>query len=331
MKLCQFYHTAQERAADLARRMPVDARLGILVDGKVVDITERAKRHHDINDPQYLGVLAAAVAGLDEWAAFREELRAISAGGGEPRVGEAANGRYGGGLDPKSLFFGPCVLRPSQYLDFYAFEQHVLTMRKKRGFDTIVPEWYEVPCYYNSNPTSLLGHGMTARFPRGEEKMDYECEMACIIGRPVRNATPERAAEAIVGYTILNDLSSRQRQTKVMPVNMGPSPGKDFASALGKFLVTKDEIADLGACGMRALVNEEQWTDGRYGTVQHSFESMVAFASTARTLFPGDILGSGTVGTGCGAELGKFLKPGDSIRLEINGMGELENRVEREG
>ena len=315
MKLCQFYSSAEERTADLARRVPVNARLGILIDNKIVDITERAKKHHDLNDPQYAGVLTASVAGLDEWAAFRDELSGLSADGG---------------ADPESVFFGPCVLRASQYMDFYAFEQHVMTMRKKRGLDFIVPEWYEFPCYYNSNATSMLGHGMTARFPKGEEKIDYECEMACIIGKPVRNATPEQAADAIVGYTILNDLSSRQRQTKVMPVNMGPAPGKDFGSALGKYLVTKDEIPDLGACGMRAFVNGEQWTDGKYGTVQHSFESMVAFAGTSRTLFPGDILGSGTVGTGCGAELGKFLKPGDTIRVEIDCMDSIENVVEHD-
>ncbi|MFQ5430709.1 MAG: fumarylacetoacetate hydrolase family protein [Phycisphaerae bacterium] len=316
MKLCQFYRSAEARQTDLARRFPVEAALGCLIDGRIVDVTDRARKHHDINDPQYVGVLAAAVAGLDEWAAFRDELAGLS-----PE----------GGLDPEEVFFGPCVLRASQYMDFYAFEQHVMTMRKKRGLDFIVPEWYEVPCYYNSNATSMLGDGMTARFPRGEEKMDYECEMACVIGRPVRNAALDEAREAIAGYTILNDLSSRQRQTKVMPVNMGPAAGKDFASALGKFLVTKDEIPDLGACGMRAYVNGEQWTDGRYGTVTHSFESMIAFTSTSRTLFPGDILGSGTVGTGCGAELGKFLKPGDVIRVEIDGMGAIENNVEHDG
>jgi fumarylacetoacetate (FAA) hydrolase len=289
--------------------------LGILVDGKIVDVTDRARKHRDINDPQYVGVLTAAVAGLDEWAGFRDELAGLTSDGG---------------LDPASVFFGPCVLRASQYMDFYAFEQHVMTMRKKRGLDFIVPQWYEVPCYYNSNATSMLGDGMTARFPKGEEKMDYECEMACVIGRPVRNATPGQAAEAIVGYTILNDLSSRQRQTKVMPVNMGPAAGKDFGSVLGKFLVTKDEIADLGACGMRAYVNGEQWTDGRYGTVKHSFESMVAFTSTSRTLFCGDILGSGTVGTGCGAEQDRFLKPGDKIRIEIDHMDAVENTVEHD-
>ncbi|MCA9255703.1 MAG: hypothetical protein KDA33_08685, partial [Phycisphaerales bacterium] len=131
MKLCQFYTSAEERSADLKKRFPVSARLGALVGGKIVDITDRAAKHHNLNDPQHVGVLTAAIAGSPEWAAFRDELASLSADGG---------------VDPSSVFFGPCVLRPSQYLDFYAFEQHVMTMRKKRGLDFIVPEWYEMPC-----------------------------------------------------------------------------------------------------------------------------------------------------------------------------------------
>lgn len=315
MKLCQFYHSAEERSADLQRRFPAQARLGIMINGRIIDITDRAAKHHDIRSAEYAGVLTAAVAAAPEWAAFRAELKGL-------------NGRDG--LDPEQVFFGPCVPRPSQFLDFYAFEQHVKTMRKQRGFDFIVPEWYEIPAYYNSNPTSLLGHGMTAYFPPDEQKMDYECEMACIIGTPIRNATLETARSAIAGYATLNDLSSRMRQSKAMPINMGPSPGKDFASALGPYLVTPEEIKDLGALGMRAFVNGEKWTDNRYGTVQHSFEAMIAFASRSRWLYPGDILGSGTVGGGCGAELGRFLKPGDTIRVEIDELGAVENRVEHD-
>lgn len=312
MKLCYFYESAETRARDLQRRMPVEGRIGILIDGQIVDITEKAAHHHDLHDPQYLGVHTAAIAGLPEWEAFRKELASMT---------------NEGGVDPESVFFGPCVLRPSQYLDFYAFEQHVMTMRKKRGLDFIVPEWYEMPCYYNSNATAFSGDGMKVFFPKGEGKIDYECEMACIIGKPIRNATPEQAADAIVGYTVLNDLSSRERQTRVMPVNMGPAPGKDFGNVMGKYLVTKDEIPNLDECGMRAYVNGEQWTDGKYGGVQHRFEAMVAFASTSRWFYPGDILGSGTVGTGCGAELGKFLNPGDKIKIEIDHMDFVENEV----
>jgi 2-keto-4-pentenoate hydratase/2-oxohepta-3-ene-1,7-dioic acid hydratase in catechol pathway len=268
-----------------------------------------------LNDPQFAGVLTACIAGGDEWADLRAEITSLGAVGG---------------LDPAGLCFGPCVLRPSQYLDFYAFEQHVMTMRKQRGLDFIVPEWYEIPAYYNSNATSFIGHGMTAHYPPGEDRMDYECELAAVIGRPIRHATLDTARQAIVGYTILNDFSARSRQKKAMPVNMGPAPGKDFASALGPYLVTKEEIPDRASLGMRAFVNGEQWTDGRFGAIKHSFESMVVFAGAARRFFPGDVLGSGTVGGGCGAERQTFLKPGDTVRLEIDEMGALENRVEHD-
>lgn len=313
MKLCQFYKSADARAKDLQRRVPIDAALGVLVDGKIVDITERAARHHDIRSAEYAGALTAYVAMAPEWAAFRQEIKQISGNDGAA---------------PDKVFFGPCVLRPSQFLDFYAFEQHVKTMRKSRGFDFIVPEWFEIPAYYNSNATSLIGHGMTSYFPPEEQKMDFECEMACIVGRPIRNATLETAHQAIAGYATLNDLSARMRQSKAMPINMGPSPGKDFGSALGPYLVTPDEIKDLGALSMRAFVNNEKWTDAKYGTVQHTFEAMIVYASHSRWLYPGDILGSGTVGGGCGAELGKFMKPGDVVRVEIDELGAVENRVE---
>lgn len=315
MRLCQFYTSDESRRADLARRIPTAARIGVLVENKIIDITDRAAKHHDIKSAEYAGVVAACVAAGEEWGGLRKEIAGLSGQGG---------------IAPEAVFFGPCILRPSQYLDFYAFEQHVMTMRKQRGFDFIVPEWYEIPAYYNSNPTSLIGHGMTAYYPPGEDRMDYECELACVIGRSIRNATNETARGAVAGYTILNDLSARARQKKAMPINMGPSPGKDFASALGPYLVTPDEIRNLDDVSMRAFVNGEKWTDGKYGTVKHRFEAMIAFASAARTLFPGDVLGSGTVGGGCGAELQKFLKPGDTIRLEFDGLGILENTVEHE-
>lgn len=319
MRLGQYYRSAAARAADLQRRQPVEARLGLLVGGRIFEVTELAVKHYDLRTPQYLGVLAACVAAGDEWSAFRAELSRRNA------AGPAADS-----IDPAEAFFAPCIPRPSQFLDFYAFEQHVRTGRRLRGKDFIVPEWYEIPAYYNANPMSLIGHGMTAFFPPDEQQMDYECELACVVGREVRNATPETAAAAIAGYTILNDFSSRQRQMQAMKINMGPAPGKDFASALGPWLVTPDEIADLGALGMRAYVNGEQWTDGRYGAVQHSFESMIVYASRSRTLYPGDVLGSGTVGGGCGLELGQYLRPGDVVRIEIDELGTLENTVQHE-
>ncbi len=301
MQLCYFYRSEKDRDADSMRRIPRGGRLGVVRDGVV----------HDLIVPPDL------LRDGFEWAdgAF-EALAAL-------RPGPAA-----GPLD--SLWLGAPIIRAAQFLDFYAFEEHVRAARKLRGFDSVVPEWYEIPAYYNSNAATLFGHRQTVRFPAGEEKMDYECEMACIIGRTIRSATLESARAAIAGYTILNDLSARARQRQAMAINMGPAPGKDFGSALGPVLVTKDELPDLSSAGMKAFVNGEQWTDGRFGAIHYSFEQMIVYATASRTLYPGDVLGSGTVGGGCGLERGRFLKPGDVVRLEIDGIGVLENRVERD-
>lgn len=302
MKFCYFYRSEAERDADSIRRIPRGGQVGVVIGDTV----------HRLDVPPDL------LRDGFEWAdgAFEALARL--------RPGPAA-----GPLD--SVWLGAPVIRAAQFLDFYAFEQHVKTARKLRGFDFVVPEWYEIPAYYNSNATTLFGHRQMVRFPPGEEKMDYECELACVIGRTIRDATLETARSAIAGYTILNDLSARARQRQAMAINMGPAPGKDFGSALGPVLVTKDEIGDLSALGMRAYVNGALWTDGRFGTIHYSFEQMIVYASACRTLYPGDVLGSGTVGGGCGLELGRFLKPGDVVRLEIDRIGVLENRVERAG
>lgn len=300
MKTCYYYPSQAARDADSKLRIPRGGKVGCVVDGAV----------HALELPA--GMLRDGF----EWA-----------DGAFAALARLKPGPVVCALE--SAWLGAPMIRPSQYLDFYAFEQHVKTARKLRGFDFVEPAWYEIPAYYNSNATTLYGHKQTVQFPREEEKLDYECEMACVIGRTIRNATLESARDAIAGYTILNDLSARARQRHAMPIGMGPAPGKDFGSAIGPVLVTRDELPELAGLGMRAYVNGEQWTNGRFGTIHYSFEQMIVYASASRTLYPGDVLGSGTVGGGCGLELGKFLKPGDVVRLEIDAIGALENRVER--
>ncbi len=227
------------------------------------------------------------------------------------------------------VFPAPPVIRPTAFLDFYTFEQHVSTCRAKRGLD-VVPEWYQVPAYYNSNASALFGHGQEVYYPPEEDRLDYELELACVIGKPCRNVTVEEAAEYIAGYTILNDLSARSLQKKVMAIGLGPARGKDHGSSLGPWFVTADEVKAPRNLAMRAFVNGEKWSEGNSGMSHFTFEQMVAFASRTRTLYPGDVLGSGTVGTGCGLEQDRFLSPGDTIRLEIDELGTLENKVSYE-
>lgn len=221
--------------------------------------------------------------------------------------------------------------------DFYAFEQHVATCRRQRGLD-MVPQWYEVPVFYFSNPASVIGHEADVRAPRGSEALDYELELACVIGREARDLpADDRALEVVAGFTIMNDWSARDLQRVEMAVGLGPSKGKDFATSLGPELVSFDELAEHYRDGrlhlaMTARRNSRLLSSGDSGTMYWTWPQLLAHASRDATLRPGDVIGSGTVGTGCILELtperaGGWLRPGDVIELSIERLGTLRNRV----
>ncbi|MBI4389913.1 MAG: fumarylacetoacetate hydrolase family protein [Nitrospinae bacterium] len=216
----------------------------------------------------------------------------------------------------------PPVDKPGAFLDFYTFEQHVKTARRKRGLD-MVPEWYQFPAWYNGSTRCFSGDNSAALFPAGEDKKDYELELAVVIKKKCRGVPVEKAAEYIGAYTILNDFSARRLQEKIMRIGLGPAKAKDFNTGLGPWLVTPDEIPDPRNLRMRAWVNGELWSEGNSGSSHYTFEQMIAFASEDQTLYSGDILASGTVGTGCGLEQDRFLKTGDKVVLEIEGIGQL--------
>ncbi len=212
--------------------------------------------------------------------------------------------------------------------DFFAFEAHV-----KRGFekrDEAMPkEWYEMPVYYQTGHHNLIGSGQDVLWPRFTERFDYELELAAIIGREGRNVKAENAREYIAGYTILDDFSARDIQKREMKVRLGPAKGKHWCSGLGPWMVTVDEIPDPYDLVMTARVNGEEWSRGYSGDLHWKFEEMIEFLSWDDTIYPGDIIGSGTVGTGCGLELDKWVQPGDTIELEVEKIGVLRNRVLR--
>ncbi|HEX8680980.1 MAG TPA: fumarylacetoacetate hydrolase family protein [Ardenticatenaceae bacterium] len=225
---------------------------------------------------------------------------------------------------------------PTSLRDFYAFEQHVKQARARRGLE-MIPEWYEMPVFYFSNHQAILGPGDTVRRPGYTEWLDFELEVAAIIGREGRDIPVEEAESYIAGYTIMNDWSARDVQRREMKVGLGPAKAKDFATSLGPWLVTPDELADrLAGKGfnlqMVARRNGQELSRGNWQTLYYSFAEMIARASEEVTLYPGDVIGSGTVGTGCILELGPemaggWLQPGDVIELEIERLGMLRNVV----
>lgn len=221
--------------------------------------------------------------------------------------------------------------------DFYAFEQHVATCRRHRGLG-MAPDWYETPAFYFSNPASVVKHDQTVFAPRGSDALDYELELALVIGKAGRDLpADDRALDCVAGLTIMNDWSARDLQRKEMAIGLGPSKGKDFATSLGPELVTLDEVEEKYQGGrfhleMTATVNGRVLSQGNAGSMYWTWPQLLAHASRDTWLRPGDVLGSGTVGTGCILELtpeaaGGWLKPGDVVELAIERLGVLRNRV----
>ena len=239
-------------------------------------------------------------------------------------------------MDASALRFGPPILQPPTFRDFYAFERHVGTMWKRRDME--IPEaWYRMPIFYFSNVSEIRGPGDPVWAPRGSRELDYELEVAALVDTPVRNVDSARGTEAIGGYMVLNDWSARDLQREETTVRLGPAKGKDFASSIGPWLVTPDELADVQRdtgydLAMTGSVNGQELSRGTWSSAHFSFGDMVARASADARLRPGDLLGSGTVGTGCLLEirdeiLNRYLEPGDTVTLAIERLGELTSPV----
>ena len=239
-----------------------------------------------------------------------------------------------------SLSLLPPIVDPPSFRDFYAFENHARAGRRSRGQD-LPAEWFEIPVFYFSNTGSLVGHDASVEAAPGSAMMDYEAEVAAIVGMGGRNLSPEQAARHIVGYTILNDWSARDLQRKEMMVGLGPAKGKDFASTMGPCLVTADELEPFrkGAAfdlAIAATVDGVEYTRGNLADIFWSFEEMLSFASRGATLRPGDILGSGTCGTGCIVELSQthgserfpWLRPGNRVEVSVERLGSIANTLQ---
>ncbi len=224
---------------------------------------------------------------------------------------------------PESRFVAP--VDPPAYRDFMAFEDHFVTAHGKSG-RPIPDVLYELPVSYMGSAQALVGPDDEVPWPSYTSQMDYELELGIVVGRSGRNLDPEEAVAHVLGLTILNDFSARDIQLREMTAGLGPSKGKHFASAVGPWIVPLGALPD-GGLTMKARINGEEWSKGTTASMLWSIGELVAWASAGEPLVAGTLLGSGTVGGGCGFEIDRALKPGDVVELEIEHLGVLRNRI----
>ncbi|MEW5851839.1 MAG: fumarylacetoacetate hydrolase family protein [Myxococcota bacterium] len=334
MKLCTFIPKSASSSSP---------RLGALMtDGQsIADLQQGALARGGTSSPH----LADALAFLDGAQAARE-------------AAEQALDFLAAQKPPNAIFplsdvqlLAP-VPRPRSIRDCMAFEQHVVRATRTvvkwhfaplAHLDALVEKvagraligaprvWYQQPLYYKSNPFSVVGTDVDVIWPRYTEKLDYELEFGVFIGKQGKDIPREKAREHMAAFTIFNDFSARDAQLKEMQGRLGPAKGKDFdtGNAMGPWLVTADEVPDPYALTMVARVNGQEWSRGSSKEMGHTFEEIIAHVSQDETLYPGEFIGSGTAPGGCGLELDRWLKPGDVVELEVQGLGVLRNRVVR--
>ncbi len=251
----------------------------------------------------------------------------------------AAMAHNRGGVPLQDIVLRSPIPQPPSIRDFYAFEQHARAARRRRGLE-MAPDWYELPVFYFSNPAGVIGPGEDMPYPPGSTQLDFELEVAAIVGRAGSNLKPSEAEAHIAGFMIMNDWSARDIQQREMKLGLGPAKGKDFGTSLGPWLVTAEELEphrkgkayDLT---MTATVNGKEYSRASLADIYWSFSEMMAYASRGTRLLPGDVIGSGTCGTGCilelsflhGSETYPWLSVGDVIELAVEGLGTLSNRV----
>jgi 2-keto-4-pentenoate hydratase/2-oxohepta-3-ene-1,7-dioic acid hydratase in catechol pathway len=276
-------------------------RLGALQGEAVVDLPDL------VGDPAFPTTMEALVeAGPEAVARAREALA----------TGDAAV------VDNARLLV---PILPSSLRDFLAFEDHVKLGATRRG-EPVADAWYEMPIYYKGNHSSVYGPDEEIPYPSFTSELDYELEVACVLGGRGRDLSLDDAAGLIFGYTMMNDWSARDIQRKEMAVRLGPAKSKDFATSFGPCIVTADEL-DPSTTRMRARINGETWSEGSLGDAHWTFPQMIAHVSLGEDVWPGDVYGSGTFGGGCGLDLGRFLMPGAVVELEAEGIGVLRNTV----
>lgn len=299
-------------------------RVGVVQNDSIIDVTAANVYRYSRNDESVEVARTETPPGMLEF--LRRGRTAMEAA--REAVGEAprdTDARTMGGArlryeEDEVRILSP-LPRPNSVRDFMVFEEHV---RNTSGEPPDV--WYDRPIYYKGNPDSVYGPDDDVEWPRYTDRLDYELEIAAVVGKEGRDVSAEDAGEYIAGYMVFNDWSARDVQMEEMQAMLGPAKGKDFANSFGPYLVTPDDF-DVEGAAMEARVNGETWSEGSVGEMHHSYPEIVAHVSDSETIHPGDVLGSGTVGGGCGLELGQFLEDGDTVELEVEGLGVLSNTV----
>lgn len=273
-----------------------DVRPGALLGDEIVDLSR----------------IVPSMEALIEGGAGMLE-RAHDAIDGEPRV-------------PRGRVRLAAPLQPASLRDFLAFEDHARAGAARRGED-INPAWHRMPVYYKGNHRAILGPDEPLRWPSFTEQLDFELELACVLGARGRDLDEESAASAIFGYTIMNDWSARDRQRAEMAMRLGPAKSKDFATSLGPCLVTADELDPSAGLVMRARVNGEVWFETHDAAMRWTFPQMIAYVSGDEDVWPCDVYGSGTPYRGCGLDLDRWVARGDTVELEIEPIGVLRTAI----
>lgn len=312
-------------------------RAGALITNgtQIVDLVAASEAHGASTQSDYASVLSLIEAGDDAFDLARELV---------------VNPAQSAIVERNDVILRAPIQPPPQMRDCLCFEEHLQEAFKQarkvraRAFDdpeaamkemeeknilSVPQTFYEQPIYYKPNRFAVIGTNEDVKWPHYSTILDFELEFGFYIRKPALDVKKEDAKDYIFGYTIFNDISARDAQTKEMPGQLGPGKGKDFdtGNPMGPCLVTYDEMPDPYNLTMIARVNGEEWCRNSSSTMMWKFEDLIAHVSAAETIYPGEFFGSGTVGGGCGLEKGRFLNPGDVVELEVEGIGILRNRI----
>lgn len=321
MKFVSYEHNEREQAA-------------LLIDGQLYNLNEADGR-----------LPVTLMEMLQQW----EELLPV-AREAEERI-KKGDAQVAGHAFSEAKILAP-VPRPTSCRDGYAFRQHVAAARRNRKVD-MIPEFDQYPIFYFTNHNAVQGPGDVVCMPDHFEKLDFELEASVILGKKGRNIKAEEADQYVAGYCIMNDMSARRLQMEEMMLNLGPAKGKDFSTIIGPWMVTPDELEPyrvapkenhVGASyklKMTCKVNGKQVSEGNMADMDWTFAEIIERCAYGADIYPGDVIGSGTVGTGCFLELNgtglfhdpgyqvQWLQPDDVVEMEIEGMGKLVNTIRK--